>query len=194
MRKKVGYIVLAIALIGTCALLKNVKGWPFPTVHYFNTDKSVYIPTENMTISASWDLDYDNTTEISYVQVRLFHENGTNFWNSPQYPEIGSFQKNWTVNITTLNVIIDNNSIEIKVQFDLYYWYPPGPPVPSFTTLSKKGVNIKTQSQTDNNSSINYENDTEFDIIPILPYILIPLLIGCLALIGLNIPKKEKLI
>jgi len=191
MRKKVGYIALTIALIGACGLIENAKGSVIPILHYFNTDKPAYNPTENIQINASWDLTYNNITEISYVQIKLLHENGTLLWNSSEYPEIGSFQKNWTVNISTLQVTLENNSVNFTVQFYLYYWNFGVTP-PAHVVLSEKTVSIRNSINKDNTIDDSDYGDL-LDNIPFGNLFLIPLFVGIAILIGKTIKKKENL-
>lgn len=122
MRRKYIIIVLIIQCIGIINIFENVKGSVVPKPLFFDTDKNSYYIDEDIKINASWELDYINQSEISFVQVRIYHENDTLLWNSPEYHEIGTFQKSWIVQISDLNIFLENSSIELSVQFYLYYW------------------------------------------------------------------------
>ena len=138
MRRKYILIVLIIQFIGIINIFDNVKGSVVPNLIFFDTDKDSYYIDGDIKINASWEFDYNSQTEISFVQVKIYHENGTLLWNSPEYHEIGTFQKSWIVKISDLNIFLENSTIELSVQFYLYYWdfsYDP-----MHFTLDKKSI------------------------------------------------------
>jgi len=121
MRKKYISLALIIAFIGIFNFFEGVKGSVVPNLIYFNTDKESYYIDEEIKINASWELDYINGSEISFMYVSIRNMHYDLLWISPYYPEIGAFQRNWTVQILDLGLIFENESIQIKVQFCLYY-------------------------------------------------------------------------
>ena len=90
-------------------------------LNFLKTDKTIYFIDEDIKINASWELSYDINNENSYVQVQIFNGSDIKIWISPEYDEIGFFEKNWTVNLQQLNIDFTNYSNILYIKFFSYY-------------------------------------------------------------------------
>jgi len=117
-------------------ITKSAKSFSYD-VFVFTSDKEIYYNNENININASWELIYDLGHEISYFQVQIFDIFDKILWNSSEHHEIGYSEKNWTINIESLNISFSNytNTLFIK----LYHFYKNqnggGGPVEAFREI-----------------------------------------------------------
>jgi hypothetical protein len=76
---------------------------------------------EKIEINASWELYYDPSNELAYVQIRIFNSIDKVIWSSPEYNEIGFFNDNWSVDINELNISYINYTNTIYIKLISYY-------------------------------------------------------------------------
>lgn len=93
------------------------------TLIFLNTDKDNYYINENITIDASWDLNYNDDIEYAYVQIQIFDIFDFILWNTSKYDKIGSYEHDWTIFIENLNLNFTNYSNLIFVKFFYYYYH-----------------------------------------------------------------------
>ena len=95
----------------------------FPcNLFYMNSDRQVYYYDDMIFINASWELDYDTETQISYVKIQVFNSQNANIWESPQYDEIGIYEGNWTIDIELLNLSLSNSTSFLYIKLLLYFY------------------------------------------------------------------------
>jgi hypothetical protein len=87
----------------------------------FSTNKNSYYIDDTIEINATWDLQYDNTTEISYIQVQIFDNSSTLLWNSSLNEEIGLCDKIWNVSIPDLNISLSGETLNLTIKFRYGY-------------------------------------------------------------------------
>ncbi len=111
---------LLLILIDFLSIISIVNAFYY-NLNFLKTDKTLYLIDEDIKINASWGLSYDINNENSYVQVQIFNGSDIIIWNSPEYDEIGFFEKNWTVNLQQLNIDFTNYSNILYIKFFIYY-------------------------------------------------------------------------
>ncbi len=119
-KKKNQFIFLLVILIDFLSIISFVNAF-YVNFNFLKTDKTIYFIDEDIKINASWELSYDINNENSYVQVQIFNGSDIKIWNSPEYDEIGFFEKNWTVNLQQLNIDFTNYSNILYIKFFSYY-------------------------------------------------------------------------
>ncbi|MCK4379587.1 MAG: hypothetical protein KAW51_00505 [Candidatus Lokiarchaeota archaeon] len=87
------------------------------------TNKKEYCVDEQIHINASWTLDYNPFNEISYVQVQVFNSSDDKVWNSSEYTEIGSFEKNWSLELQELALDFSNYTNTLYIKFFSFYFH-----------------------------------------------------------------------
>ena len=102
-KKKSLFMFLLLILIDFLSVISFVNAFNC-NLNFLKTDKTIYFIDEDIKINASWELSYDINNENSYVQVQIFNGSDIKIWISPEYDEIGFFEKNWTVNLQQLNI------------------------------------------------------------------------------------------
>ena len=111
-------IVLPLVLFFNSVI--NAKGF-YVNLIYFETDKTFYYCDEQLIINASWELDYNPTTEISFIQIQIYNESNYLLWNSSKYYERGRSEKIWILNFQDFDISFNNKSIKLFVKFFLYF-------------------------------------------------------------------------
>lgn len=111
---------LLLILIDFLSIISIVNAFYY-NLNFLKTDKTLYLIDEDIKINASWGLSYDINNENSYIQVQIFNGSDIIIWNSPEYDEIGFFEKNWTVNLQQLNIDFTNYSNILYIKFFIYY-------------------------------------------------------------------------
>lgn len=89
----------------------------------FNTDQTEYYIDDSIRISASWDLNYNDNIEIAYIQIHIVDQFDKFVWNSSQYDQIGTHEKNWTVNIEDFNLNVENSTFDLNIKFYIFYFH-----------------------------------------------------------------------
>lgn len=107
-----------------CNYPSNVKGSPFICDLYsFGTDKDVYYNDEVMQINATYELNYNPPSEISWINIQIFNETNHILWETIEYHEEGNFSRTWYVEIKSLDLAYENESNSLYVKF---YWFFSG--------------------------------------------------------------------
>ncbi len=126
MHKKLKISLLLLAVTFT------IQSFSFPILTHafyfevirFETDKQLYHTNETLGITASWTLIYDNLTEISFIQVKIFDSNEELVWNSTKYIAIGTSEHSWSVNISRLGLVMSNKNCDITLRLlQVLHWY-----------------------------------------------------------------------
>ncbi|MFX1411899.1 MAG: hypothetical protein ACFFA6_16250 [Promethearchaeota archaeon] len=131
MKKKNILIILILIPIGLFNITSFVKGADCYLI-FLKIDKDLYYINENIRINASWDLSYNTIIEDAYVQIQLFNNFEEIIWNSSLYDDIGTYEKNWTINIEDLNLDFTEYTNLIIIKFFYYYHQSGGPPLGEF--------------------------------------------------------------
>ncbi len=84
----------------------------------FDTNKKYFCIDENIKIEASWILNYNPIEEWAYIQIQVFDSFNQLLWCSEQNDSIGVFDKNWTVDILSLNF----SFFEYKTNFSIVFY------------------------------------------------------------------------
>lgn len=87
-----------------------------------NTNQTEYYFNEDIKINASWELYYNTLNEIAYIQIHIIDDFDNIIWNSSKYNQVGTYEKNWTVNIKELNLDFKNSSYLLYIKFFVYYF------------------------------------------------------------------------
>ena len=122
MKHKTKYVLILLLFSSTIlSLPQNVKGF-YWFLEYMETNKNTYCIDEQVHINASWTLTYNPANEISYIQIQIFNSYDDKIWNTSEYTEIGSIEKNWTIEIQELDLDFSNytNTLYIKC-FSFYF-------------------------------------------------------------------------
>jgi len=106
----------------------------------FDTDKKYYCIDENIKIEASWILNYNPIEEWAYIQMQIFDSFNQLLWCSEQNDSIGVFDKNWTVEILSLNF----SFFEYKTNFSIvfYLFHMVGDEIFSSGPITMKTIQI----------------------------------------------------
>ncbi len=119
MKKKSLLIVLLIVFVGLFNFANFGRAF-YVNLIEFTTDKELYYNDETIEINATWDLDYNPSLEISYVQIHISDINETLIWNSSKYYEIGVNNDIWLVSIQDLDSTFDNYTSVLYIKFFYY--------------------------------------------------------------------------
>ena len=128
MNKKSILLAVIIIMVSFSYASNEIKGSPYPCMLYsFSTDKNTYFNDEEIKINATWELNYNPSMEIAYIEVMILDVNNLLLWNSTKYSEIGNFTNIWNVNIESLNLEFANysNTLFVKVFFYISNGYTP---------------------------------------------------------------------
>ncbi|MBD3254711.1 MAG: hypothetical protein GF383_06440 [Candidatus Lokiarchaeota archaeon] len=125
MKRKVTYLLIVLSVSLVCiGLFRNIpsgKAYPYYELHYFDTDKEAYFNDQSINISASWELFYDEMTEIAAVKIKIFNFSEECVWETPWLPEKGLKEESWSVEICTLDDSFENRTNYFSVKFVYYY-------------------------------------------------------------------------
>lgn len=140
MKKKGILIISLFVFIGLFNLVNFAKGF-YCNLIFLETDKEIYYNDESIKINASWELEYNNSAEISFIQIQIYDFFNNIQWNSSKYYESGKNYDSWTINIQDLDLTFMNYSNILYVKF-FYYNYE----IASGVELSEflKIIEIKT--------------------------------------------------
>jgi len=117
-RKKI--IILIYIAISTLALTNNLKAYYYDLM-FLETDKDKYYFDEFIEINASWELYYDINQEISYIHIQICDDSDAILWNSSKYYDMGINEKNWTIEIQSLDYSFTNYSNTLFVNAYNYF-------------------------------------------------------------------------
>ncbi len=120
MKRKYRIFILILIVIESFSIVSFVNCFSYKLIS-LNTNQKEYYIDDIIKINASWELIYNDNNEIAYTQIHIIDKFNQFIWNSSKYNQIGTFEKNWTVNIKDLNLDIDNGSYILYVKFFLYY-------------------------------------------------------------------------
>ncbi len=119
-QKKSLLLILFFVLIGLFKFANYGKGYYCNFVS-LETDKETYFNDESIRIKASWELSYNDSREISCVQIQIYNVSNNIIWESSQYTDIGYKEENWIVDIQSLNLQFGNFSNTLYIKFFYYY-------------------------------------------------------------------------
>ncbi len=119
-QKKTLLLVLFFVLIGLFKFANFAKGYYY-NFYSLETDKETYFNDESIRIKASWELSYNDSREISCVQIQIYNVSNNIIWESSQYTDIGYKEENWIVDIQSLNLQFENFSNTLYIKFFYYY-------------------------------------------------------------------------
>ena len=94
-------------------------------LYSFETDKTLYYLDETIEINATYDLYYNISTEISYVQVQIYDDLNDLLWNSSEYHALGTHQITFAVNIEDLEIHFFEDNLSLFIKFYYYFEAPP---------------------------------------------------------------------
>lgn len=135
MKKKYFLISLSLVLVELFNIINFSTGF-YCNLNLLKTNKEIFYIDENIRINASWELNYDINDEIAYVQVQIFDKYNEILWNSSECNEIGTFEKNWTIEIARLNISFTNYSNVLYIKFYSYYFH--------FDTMNTVAIFLET--------------------------------------------------
>ncbi len=119
-QKKTLLLILFFVLIGLFKFANYAKGY-YCNFGSLETDKETYFNDESIRIKASWELSYNETREISCVQIQIYNVSNNIIWESSRYTDIGYKEENWIVDIQSLNLQFGNYSNTLYIKF--FYSY-----------------------------------------------------------------------
>ncbi len=119
-QKKTILLILFFVLIGSFKFADYAKGYLY-NLYSLEIDKETYFNDESIRIKASWELSYNDSREISYVQIQIYNVSNNIIWESSQYSDIGYKEENWIVDIQSLNLQFGNYSNTLYIKFFLHY-------------------------------------------------------------------------
>ena len=122
MKKKYFLISFSLVLVELFNIINFSTGF-YCNLNLLKTNKETFYIDENIIINASWELNYDINDEIAYIQVQIFDKHNEILWNSSECNEIGTFEKNWTIEIARLNISFTNYSNVLYIKFYSYYFH-----------------------------------------------------------------------
>jgi hypothetical protein len=114
-------MIILFFLIGQHIITRFGAAYPCNLI-YINCDRQVYYIDDKITLNASWDLNYDPGTQISYIIIQIFNSQNINIWESPHYDEIGIYEGNWTIDINSLNISLSNSTTFLYIKLFLYFF------------------------------------------------------------------------
>ncbi|MFX1370528.1 MAG: hypothetical protein ACFFCE_01610 [Promethearchaeota archaeon] len=125
-------------------------------VYNFETDKTKYFIDGNIIINASWLMDYNPAIEIAFIQIQIFNGSDFKLWNSSEYDNVGVIEKNWTLDIQSLDIDFNNstNILYVKMYF-FYFHFDTTNTVSTYLDLFE----IKIYKKDITHEIINIEND-----------------------------------
>jgi hypothetical protein len=121
--KKKKIVLISILIIAELFLVINpVKAFSYNLIS-LELNRDTYFIDEKIKVNASWDLFYNPANEIAYTQIHILDSFDQIIWNSSKYNEIGTFDKNLTINIQDLSLESNNSSVVLYVGFFLFYFH-----------------------------------------------------------------------
>lgn len=121
MKKKIGLILTTLILIDLFGIINFATAY-YCNLNFLDTSKISFFIDEDIKINASWELNYNINNEIAYVQIQIYDNFDNLIWNSSEYNQIGSYEKNWTLGIEQLNIDFTNYSNIILIKFFSFYF------------------------------------------------------------------------
>jgi len=119
-KKKNKAVLFLYFLLGIILIPKSALGFSCSNT-LLVTDKNTYNNNENIYLNGSWELYYNSGFEVSYIQIQITNIFDKILWNSSYYYAIGISQKNWTINIQSLNLTITNYPYRIYIKLFNYH-------------------------------------------------------------------------
>jgi hypothetical protein len=119
-KKKYGIIIPILMLLEVLFVINFVNSFNCD-LFLLKTNKTTYYINESIKINASWELNYDENSEVAYVQIHIMDKFNQFIWNSSKYNQIGTYKKNWTLNIKDFNLDIKNSSYTCYIKFFVFY-------------------------------------------------------------------------
>ncbi len=119
--KKILLLIILFFLIGQYNTTKYCTAFPCNLI-YMNSDRQVYYFDDRIILNASWDLNYDPGSQISYIKIQIFNSQNVNIWESQSYDEIGIHKGNWTIDINSLNLSLSNSTYFLYIKLFLYFY------------------------------------------------------------------------
>lgn len=122
MKKKYGIILPILIIVELLSVINFVNAFSCNLIS-LNTNQSEYYIDESIKINASWELNYNDNNEIAYIQIHIVDVFDQFIWNSSKYNQIGTYEKNWTVNIEDFNLDIKNSSYILYIKFFVFFFH-----------------------------------------------------------------------
>ena len=121
MKKKYAFIFPVLILIELLSVINLVNAFNYNLIT-LDTNQTKYYINEDIKINASWELNYNINNEIAYIQIHILDIFDQIIWNSSKYNQIGTFVKNWTVDIENFNLNFKNSSYILYIKFFVFYF------------------------------------------------------------------------
>ena len=116
MKKRLIILILFVSILEFLSIINFVMGFDC-NLYNIEVDKEYYYPDEIVNINATWVLEYNPINEEAYIQVRLTDEYDSLIWNSSKYDGIGNHTEYWSINISRLNLILENYTYNLFLKF-----------------------------------------------------------------------------
>jgi len=120
-KKKYAFIFPVLILIELLSVINLVNAFNYNLIT-LDTNQTKYYINEDIKINASWELNYNINNEIAYIQIHILDIFDQIIWNSSKYNQIGTFVKNWTVDIENFNLNFKNSSYILYIKFFVFYF------------------------------------------------------------------------
>ncbi len=122
MKKKYVIILPILIFVEVFCIINYVDAFSYNLI-CLKTDQTEYYIDDSIRINASWELNYNDNIEIAYIQIHIVDQFDRFVWNSSQYDQIGTYEKNWTVNIEDFNLSIENSTYILHIKFYIFYFH-----------------------------------------------------------------------
>ncbi|TFG08759.1 MAG: hypothetical protein EU539_01540 [Promethearchaeota archaeon] len=112
-------IIITLVSLGLIQHFQNVKAIPNCDIHNFTADKETYYNDENIILTLSWELFYEEPEE-AFIQVRIFNGSGNVVWQSDEYDQAGPFEEIIYAEIPDFNHSFteDTSIFTIKIYYE----------------------------------------------------------------------------
>ncbi|MFW9972118.1 MAG: hypothetical protein ACFFDF_18150 [Candidatus Odinarchaeota archaeon] len=140
MKKKYLFILPILILAELLSGMNFVNAFSYNLIN-FSTNQTRYYIDESIKINATWVLNYNPNSEDAYVQIHIVDEFAQFVWNSSMYNQIGTSEKNWTVDIGDFDLDLENSSCFLYIKFFVFYFHiDTGSPMCNYLTTIEVSV------------------------------------------------------
>lgn len=120
-KKKSCVFLIAFLFFQLFILFPRVKAVLQINISHFESDKNVYLIDEEISIEASWSLDYNPINDLAYIQIQFVNNLDQIIWCSEQNNSRGMFDKQITLKLLDLNISNFEFSENFTIRFFLFH-------------------------------------------------------------------------
>ena len=113
------FLILFIGFKQALGVMSFVEGYS-QYLYNFETDADCYYIDGIIKINATYEMWYDPMNEEMYFQVQIYNATNNMIWNTSRYLEAGYYEKNWSINISSLT-LPNETPTNLSVRFFVHW-------------------------------------------------------------------------